>query len=92
MTDAMTKPNGWTDSWLSDVMRDDALDASYHRREIDADRGVSARADSDKAREVVASLYEALAEASELIYRLGYQNGTVAVKARAALSAVEGGA
>jgi hypothetical protein len=91
MENEMTQPNGWTDSWLSDVMRDDALDASYHRRDIDADRGVSARADSDKAREVVASLYEALSEVIPFAEKFINDNHPAMQKARAALSAAEGG-
>lgn len=85
---------GWTDSWLSEVMRDDALDASYHRREIDADRGISAKADSEKARDVVASLYEALAElidfAEPVLKNHGFGYMGKFEKARAALAAARG--
>jgi hypothetical protein len=75
-------------------MVDDAYSAYSNRRLIDADRGTSAKADSEKARNVVASLYEAIDAlidfAEPVLKNHGFGYMGKFEKARAALAAARG--
>lgn len=86
MTTEMT-----TCGWLLEVMLDDASASYSYRREIDADRGAGAKADSKKAREVVRQLYEALDAILPYAAKYLDESSLCIVKARAALSAAGGG-
>lgn len=109
MTDAMTKPNGWTGvTWDVEgvhVFVDDRVQVCCGRGhneccgspDIEGDRHLVATAETeDYARLIAAapSLYEALAEilvAYEDPGNEGHTHDDTVAKARAALSAAEGG-